>query len=230
MEAHTKSPQKTYYKGSRLYFSAGLVLTLVLVTTAFEWKTVYRIHNEIIELSPTADPHRPDMVVMNIPAQPRPKTLGTEIKETPTPPAVVDKIVEPPVPTDPIEPDPGTSQLISGLFGGDGPVEDPTTMPDITKAAVPANGYEAFYAYIYKHLKVPSHLIDARKGGKVDVSFVIDTNGRLIDVQVVKGFDKELEAQLIKLLEEAPAWEPAWQQGRMVKARMQLPVVIKIAN
>ncbi|WP_224995167.1 energy transducer TonB [Cesiribacter sp. SM1] len=232
MQTPAKPQQKSYRKGSSLYFSAGLVVSMVLIITAFEWKTPHETLADggvieakdsgidIIDFKPTF-----------VPEKPKPKSISSEITTT-------EDDITPDIDIDITPPDievpegtEGDSELDPNVLFGNSEPEGPVTdMPDYSEAAVPAQGYEAFYAYLYNNLRIPDHLISQNRDGKVQVSFVVDTDGTLTDIKIVRGFDKKLEEQIIKLLQEAPAWEPAWQQGRKVKMRMQLPVAIKINN
>ncbi|AHM62568.1 TonB family protein [Flammeovirgaceae bacterium 311] len=231
MKTPAKPQQKSYRKGSSLYFSAGLVVSMVLIITAFEWKTPYDLSED--------DPNNPiltdpgpiiEFQPVFIPEKPRPKSISTEITTTKDPITDIDIDITPPDIDIPQGPEGVDNFDPNVLFGNNKPTDAVTEMPDISQAAVPAQGYEAFYAYLYNNLKIPDHLIRQNLDGKVQVSFVVDTDGTLTDIKIVRGFDKKLEEQIIKLLQESPAWEPAWQQGRKVKVRMQLPVAIKISN
>lgn len=231
MKPSAKPEQKSYRKGSGLYFSAGLVFCMVLIVTAFEWKTSYSILTDSI---PKFTEEGNDDTIFKpivIPQKPTPKIeKGTVIKVVSDLPA---DEPEPKVP-DMIEPKddiPFDADVLGSLLGSGAPIEenvDEAIM--VSQAAVPASGYDAFYKYIFEGLRVPDHVVSRNKDGKVYVSFVVDTDGSLSNIEIVKGFDQQLEKQIIKLLEEAPAWEPAIQQGRKVRTRMQLPITIKISR
>jgi protein TonB len=232
MKTPAKPQQKSYRKGSSLYFSAGLVVSMVLIITAFEWKTPQEDFTDG-PISETKDPGTDiiDFKPVRIPEKPKPKSISTEITTTKKDITTDIEIDITPPDIEVPEGDEGNSDLDPNmLFGTDRPEDTVTDMPDYSEAAVPVQGYEAFYAYLYNNLKIPEHLIRQNQDGKVQVSFVVDTDGTLTDIKIVRGFDKRLEEQIIKLLQDAPAWEPAWQQGRKVKMRMQLPVAIKINN
>ena len=203
------------------------MLSLVLVVTAFEWKTPYVVFEDgPIDINTTAGPPI-DLVVKPMPTPPR-ENSGEIVPIPGDPPIPVEPIdLEPPVIDEPIS-NPGTEPIVIPGLGD--PIDVPAPVANITRAAVPSDGYEAFYAHIYKNLSIPDHLIRQGFGGKIHVSFVVDTNGKLTDIEIIKGFDKQLEKQIIKILQESPEWEAAWSEGRKVKTRMQLPVVIKIDN
>ena len=228
MKTPAKPQQKSYRKGSSLYFTAGLVFSMVLIVTAFEWKTYYlELNDGPIVLKNLTEVPVIDFVPVRLPSPPKPK-LNPVLTEDGRETTSIVPDLTPPEFDEPEIPEGDLGPGLEGLFDKEKPTDEKTFMPDITEAAVPVKGYDAFYAYIYDRLKIPHHLLDQKIDAKIIVSFVVDTDGSLTDVQVLKGFDQKLEEQVVKLLEESPAWKPAWQQGRKVKMRLQLPVVIKV--
>lgn len=85
-------------------------------------------------------------------------------------------------------------------------------------------GMESFYAYMSSHLNYPP---EARRGaieGKVFVQFVIDEEGNLDDVTVVKGIGHQCDEAAIQAIKHSPKWKPGKQRGRPVKTRMIIPI------
>ena len=92
----------------------------------------------------------------------------------------------------------------------------------------PLGGMVAFYQYLAKNIRYPS---DARKRkiqGKVYVQFVVDKDGRLIDVQVAKGIGGGCDEEAVRLVKSAPPWKPGTQRGKPVKVQMVLPITFKL--
>lgn len=232
MESSAKArpaQQKSYRKGSSLYFSAGLVLSMVLVVTAFEWKTTFLLsENDPIDIEEWNNKTIIDFQPITLPVPPKPKVSSPNISTTPDPVITEPIVDEPPVVEEPTEPV-DINHLTEGLFKGN-PTEETPTTASFSRAAAPLDGLDAFHAYIFERLRIPEHLIQQHANGKVIVSFAVDTNGELTDIQIIKGLDKQLEKQIIKILQEAPAWEPAWKDGKKVKVHMQLPIVIKVTH
>ena len=85
-------------------------------------------------------------------------------------------------------------------------------------------GIDAFYKFIAKKYRVPND--KAFKGGKVIVTFVIEKDGSLTDIKVIRdpGFGTGDEA--IRVLEKCKKWSPAQQAGRLVRVQYSLPIAI----
>ena len=66
-------------------------------------------------------------------------------------------------------------------------------------------GIAAFYEYIGKQLKYPRQAIQRRTEGKVYVQFVVNKDGSLTDIQVVKGIGVGCDAEAVRVLSSAPS-------------------------
>lgn len=78
--------------------------------------------------------------------------------------------------------------------------------------------------YVYQKLKYPKQ---ARKDG-IDgialVRFVIDKDGTVTDIKVLRGLCKEIKEECIKLVSNMPKWIPGYYKGEPVKVKYTLPI------
>src|SRR5574343_348869 len=86
----------------------------------------------------------------------------------------------------------------------------------------PKKGFEHFYQYVGKKLKVRGDWY-----GKMMIQFVVDKNGELIDLKIKKGISPELDASAIEILKEYGKWIPGKYRGKAVKVQYLLPITIK---
>jgi len=100
-------------------------------------------------------------------------------------------------------------------------VEDP---------AAPANGYAEFYAFVGQNMKYPRRALELGVAGKVYLRFVVDKDGSITEVEVVRGVGAGCDEEAVRVLKMAPKWKPGKQRGRAVKQRMVIPITFKIAN
>ena len=91
-----------------------------------------------------------------------------------------------------------------------------------TNATYPG-GIDQFYSYILTNMKLDRTCIP---GKKIYVQFLIDKEGNLKRAKI-RGNDlsPEMNAQLVKLFESAPKWQPAQQNGNVVKEHFVCPVI-----
>ncbi|MCU0392159.1 MAG: energy transducer TonB [Thermoflexibacter sp.] len=94
--------------------------------------------------------------------------------------------------------------------------------------AEPHGGIISFYDYINKNLKYPKLAKKNKVEGRVYIQFIVNTDGSLSDIKVVKGIGAGCDEEAERLMKNAPAWKPAKQRGKLVKQRMVLPIIFRL--
>lgn len=94
----------------------------------------------------------------------------------------------------------------------------------------PVGGFKAFYDYVSKNLHYPRKAKQLGIEGRVFVQFVVEKDGSLTDIQVIKGIGGGCDEEAVRVIREAPKWNPGKQRGRPVRVRMILPVVFKLLS
>lgn len=89
-------------------------------------------------------------------------------------------------------------------------------------------GLSAIGNFFQKNLKYPRQAIQASMSGKVYVSFVVNTDGSLTDVQVLKGIGFGCDEEALRVIRAMPRWKPGKQVGRAVRVRFNLPVAFTL--
>ena len=85
-------------------------------------------------------------------------------------------------------------------------------------------GNAAFIDYVGKNLQFPEALIEKNIEGKVYVEFVIEKDGTVTNVAVVKGLDPDADKEAERVIQNSPQWTPGKQNGNPVRVRMILPI------
>lgn len=85
-------------------------------------------------------------------------------------------------------------------------------------------GVNNMYMFISKSISYPT--IDAQ--GKVFIQFVIQKNGVITNIEIVRGVHKLLDEEVERVISEMPNWIPARQKGKLVNSRYILPVSIHL--
>lgn len=85
-------------------------------------------------------------------------------------------------------------------------------------------GDGALREYIAATVKYPE--IAKKKGirGKVYISFVVDVDGSVIDVNVARGVDPSLDKESLRVVNLLPKWKPGKQKGKPVKVQYTVPI------
>lgn len=82
--------------------------------------------------------------------------------------------------------------------------------------------------WVYKYLKYPESAIREGIQGRVMVDFIIDKDGKVTDVRVIKGVSEELDAEAVKVISASPKWKPGRMNGSKVRASMTVPVEFRL--
>ncbi len=85
-------------------------------------------------------------------------------------------------------------------------------------------GAGAWGRYIAKTLKYPKTAQKANIGGRVYVSFVVNTDGSIQDVQVLKGVGFGCDEEAVRVIKAMPRWIPGKQSGSFVRSRFTQPI------
>ena len=118
---------------------------------------------------------------------------------------------------------------------GSEPVEPPKPAEDEIFTAVEQQaefpgGAGAWGRFLQKTLKYPSAAQRANVGGRVFVSFVVNTDGTVQDVQVLKGVGFGCDEEAIRVIKSMPRWNPGKQSGRAVRSRFTQPITFVLSE
>jgi len=89
-------------------------------------------------------------------------------------------------------------------------------------------GMKALTRYLAKNTHYPEIAREYGFEGTVKVQFVILPDGDLSDVKVIQSVNNILDAAAIEVVSNMPRWEPAYQAGRPVKMRVNVPVEFRL--
>lgn len=82
--------------------------------------------------------------------------------------------------------------------------------------------------YVADNLRYPAAAKEKGIEGKVYVRFVIDTTGKTVDPEIVRGVSPELDAEALRLVREMPTWQPGMQAGKPVRVSFTLPINFRL--
>lgn len=91
-------------------------------------------------------------------------------------------------------------------------------------------GMQALMKFLRDNIKYPSVCQDQGIQGRVVVQFVVNTDGSIVDANVVKSVNPHLDKEAIRVVGTMPKWEPGKQRGKAVRVRFTLPVNFRLAN
>ena len=81
-----------------------------------------------------------------------------------------------------------------------------------------------FSNWVNSQIKYPAAAVDKGVQGRVVVGFVVDENGNVGNVRVIRGVDADLDAEAVRVVSASPKWAPGQQNGHPVKVSYIFPV------
>lgn len=223
MEAK-KTPQADITKKSTLFLAIGLVLSLGLTLAAFEWKKGEE--GELMDLGMAQDDFEEltEIPPTEQPPPPPPKIQQPQIIEIPDEEEIEDDIEidldveiteETEVEEIVFEEEPEEEEAEQIFLV----VEESATFP---------GGMAEWNKFLRKNLKYPRQATRMGIEGAVFLSFIVDKQGQMSDIQVIRGIGGGCDEEAIRVLKSSPKWSPGKQRGRAVKSRMQLRIVFRL--
>jgi TonB family protein len=100
----------------------------------------------------------------------------------------------------------------------------------VEETAMPVEGMEAYYSKIGSEMNYPTEARSKGISGKVFVEFVIEKNGTISDMKVLKGIGEGCDEEAMRALKAAGLWKPGKQKGVPVRQRMVMPISFSLGN
>lgn len=211
-----------------LIFSGSLVITMLLAISAFEWKT-YDHPGSLAEQKRKNDFEQ----MLEIPP--------TEIAPPPPASVRVPVIVEV-SDEEKIQKDINvqmdmemTSETAIQAYTYTAPEppkideeESEKIFVVVEQTAAPRDGMAAFYKYVSENIRYPGQARRMGIEGRVFVQFVVDKDGSLSQLEVIKGVGSGCDEEALRIIANSPPWSPGKQRGRAVRQRMVLPIFFKL--
>jgi protein TonB len=219
-----KSPKASLEDKKMLFVMMGLVMVLSLLYIGFEWtesevKIYDSIDTEMLaeeeieiqqtqqELPPPPPPPVPDVVeVINI---------------------VEDDVIVESVDIN-TEDDKNKEVVIAAPVAA--PVEEEDNVVFQVVETMPAfpGGDQALFKFLGENVKYPVIAQENGIQGRVICQFVVNKDGSIVDVEVVRPVDPSLDKEAIRVIKSMPNWSPGKQRGKSVRVKYTLPVNFKL--
>ena len=208
-----KNPEVNLERKRGLFLQIGLVIALLVVLGAFEYKTYEKIaYNlgalNLDDLEEEIIPITKQEVKPPPPPPPPPEII--EIVED-------DVVIEDEIKIEDTESD--EDEVIEIIEEDDDEffmvVEN---MPEFP------GGDLGLMKYIQKHVKYPAIAKEYNITGKVYVSFIVDKSGSVTNVKIVRGVDKNLDAEAVRVVKSLPKYKPGKQRGKSVRVMFTIPI------
>ncbi len=103
--------------------------------------------------------------------------------------------------------------------------EDPNQIfTSVEKSAEFPGGLDKFGKYLSKNIRYPAVARENNVQGRVIVQFVVERDGSLTDLHVVRSLGSGCDEEAIRVLKNSPKWTPGIQNGRPVRQQYTVPI------
>jgi TonB family protein len=103
----------------------------------------------------------------------------------------------------------------------DATIDEDQVFRVVEESAQPVGGWEEYYQYISDNIK---YTAEAGVQGSVYVEFVVQENGSVADIKIVRGIGGGLDEKAARLIADGPKWDPAKHRDKNVKQRIIMPI------
>jgi protein TonB len=224
-----KSKKADLEKKKVLFLEIGFILALGLVLLAFEWGTKTK------EVKGFSSQEKADVAQESVPV-----TRQQQKKQPPPPPppqtTEVINIVDNDVTIDD-ELDIQTSEADQDTkvdydaFGQEEEEEEEEQVFVVVEDMPKFKGksINAFRNFVQRNIEYPPIAMENGIQGTVFMKFIVDTDGGISDVTVLRGPDPSLNEEAIRAVKNAPSdWDPGRQRGKPVRVSCTMPIIFKL--
>ncbi|MFQ3332340.1 MAG: protein TonB [Thalassomonas sp.] len=208
-----KNPEVNLERKRGLFLQIGLVIALLVVLGAFEYKSYEKVAYNLGALS--LDDLEEEIIPIT----------KQEVKPPPPPPPPpeVIEIVE-----DEVEIE-NEIEIEDTESDEDEEIEiieedDDEFFMVVENMPIFPGGDLGLMKYIQKHVKYPAIAKEYNITGKVYVSFIVDKSGKVTNVKIVRGVDKNLDAEAMRVVKSLPKYKPGKQRGKAVRVMFTIPI------
>ena len=116
--------------------------------------------------------------------------------------------------------------------GGGTGVVDNTVHADFDLDVMPApiGGESAWAKFLNRNLRYPGEAQDEQVSGKVFLSFIIEKDGSLSNISVVRPAGHGFDEEAMRVLKLAKAWKPGMQNGQAVRVKYTIPINFQLTD
>lgn len=99
---------------------------------------------------------------------------------------------------------------------------------DVEQEAQYPGGIESLRKFVASRIEYPSRAIDRNTEGRVMIKFVVEKDGSVSQVSIVKDIGDGCGAEAVRVIKQTKKWKPAMVNGKTVRSIFRFPVVFRI--
>lgn len=226
-----KAPKANIETQKTTFLLMGMVVALAVLFVGFEWSsTISKLDETVIVQDVLAEE---EIEITQREPEPPPPPPPPE-PELPEIIDVVEEKVENKIDLSSLEDDQSKAQIETYTPPPPPkPVEEEATeeiFVVVEQQPEFPGGTGALMKFLGDNIKYPVIAQENGIQGRVITTFVVERDGSITDVQVVRGQDPSLDKEAVRVIKTMPKWKPGQQRGKPVRVRFTLPVQFRLQN
>jgi protein TonB len=217
-----RKSEKTNLETKRtIFLEIGFVVALAVVFMAMEWKSYDKQEYDLVqrEVDDTPEEIIPITEQKVKPPPPKPPPSVTIINVVEDDVEVEDEIE---IDVD-MDDDTEMEEYVPIIEEEEEIVEEEIFLVVEEMPSFPG-GEGEMYKYIGKNIEYPRMAKESGISGRVFVTFVVEKDGRVTDVQVLRGIGGGCDEEAVRVIKSMPSWKPGKQRGKPVRVQYRMPI------
>ena len=221
-----KSLKANLENKSVFFLEVGLIIALGITLLAFEWKSYEK--QKLEQITRVADDTPEEMIEI------------TQQEKTPPPPAplqqttIIQIVDDDVVIEDEIEIDAEADQTteiqeyVPVEVSKEEEAEEVQIFTVVESMPSYPGGEAARIQYLNENIRYPQMARESGIQGRVFVTFVVERDGSVTDVKVLRGIGGGCDEEAIRVIQNMPKWEAGKQRGKPVRVQFNMPILFKL--
>lgn len=228
-----KSPKYDLERKKGLFLEIGLIFALAVTLVAFEWKNYDKI--EVSDLGGRTAMDLPEEMVQitqqqNLPPPPAPPATTTVINIVENDAKVDDDFTIDAEADEATQVEAYVAPVVQAAPVAEESVEEMEIFTVVEDQPNFPGGDEARILYLKDNIKYPQMARESGIQGTVYVTFVVERNGSVTDVKVLRGIGGGCDEEAIRVIENMPKWNAGKQRGKPVRVQFNMPIKFTLAS
>ena len=226
-----KAPKANIETQKTTFLLMGLVVALAVLFVGFEWSSTISKLDETVIVQDVLAEEEIEITQRDPTPPPPPPPPEPEVPEIID---VVEERVENQIDLSSLEDDQSRAQVATYT-----PPPPPKAVEEeateeifvvVEQQPEFPGGMSALMKFLSDNIKYPVIAQENGIQGRVITNFVVERDGSITDVNVVRGQDPSLDKEAVRVIKTMPRWKPGQQRGKPVRVRFTLPVQFRLAN
>ena len=224
MRDKRKAPKADLESKKTIFIEIGMVLALAAVLFAFEWKSYEKTELNLAAMVADDTPEEMVEITQHEKPPPPPKPpQQTTIIEIVEDDVEIDEDIE-------IDVEADQETEVEEYIPIEEEDEEEETQIFTVVESMPGfpGGEAARIRYLNENIKYPQMARESGIQGRVFVTFVVERNGAVTDVRVLRGIGGGCDEEAVRVIKNMPKWNAGKQRGKPVRVQFNMPILFKL--